>query len=108
MAQSSTTDSTHKRDGPDIEEQLRGLRDDLKTLVDSVASLAADQSDAVKETVRDKIDETTDGARRVAGQARRQVNDVHDKVNGMIEAHPSTSVLVAFGVGMILGVCSRR
>ncbi|MFX4222046.1 MAG: hypothetical protein ACMVO3_14315 [Thalassobaculum sp.] len=73
-----------------------------------MTALASDRTDAVKDGVRQRAHETADRARAAAGQARDHANEAHQKVNGVIEANPTTSVLAAFGVGMLLGMWSRR
>ncbi len=91
-----------------VEEQLRVLRQDLKGLSDAVSSLASHSTEALKDGVRQKAYETADRARNAAYQARDQAEEAHQKVNSVIEANPTTSVLAAFGVGMLLGMWSRR
>ncbi|SDG39549.1 MULTISPECIES: DUF883 family protein [Thalassobaculum] len=108
MSQASQSAQAAKASEANLEEQLRVLREDLKGLSDAVSSLASHSSDAVRDGVRQKFNETTDRARNAANQARDQAEEAHQRVNGVIEANPTTSVLAAFGVGMLLGMWSRR
>ena len=105
MSQSS---QAAKASEANVEEQLRVLREDLKGLADSVSTLASHSTDAVRDGVRQKAYETADRARSAASNARDQAEEAHQRVNSVIEANPTTSVLAAFGVGMLLGMWSRR
>lgn len=108
MSQASQSAQAAKASEANVEEQLRVLREDLKGLTDAVSSLATHGSDAIRDGVRQKASETADRARNAAYQARDQAEEAHQKVNSVIEANPTTSVLAAFGVGMLLGMWSRR
>lgn len=108
MSQASQSAQAAKASEANVEEQLRVLREDLKGLSDAVSSLATHGSAAVKDTVRQKASETADRARAAASDVRDQAEEAHEKVNGVIVANPTTSVLAAFGVGMLLGMLSRR
>lgn len=108
MSQASQSAQAAKASEANVEEQLRVLREDLKGLTDAVSSLATHGSAAVRDGVRQKAYETADRARAAAGEVRDQAEEAHEKVNGVIVANPTTSVLAAFGVGMLLGMWSRR
>jgi ElaB/YqjD/DUF883 family membrane-anchored ribosome-binding protein len=55
----------------------------------------------MKENLRERINDT-------ASEARQRASEAHNRVNGVIEENPMTSVLVAFGTGIALGLLSRR
>ncbi|WP_420565235.1 DUF883 family protein [Thalassobaculum sp.] len=108
MSQSSQSAQAAKASEANVEEQLRVLREDLKGLSDAVSALATHSTAALKDGVRQTAYETADRARNAANQARDQAEEAHQKVNSVIEANPTTSVLAAFGVGLLLGMWSRR
>ncbi len=101
MAQSSNTNASAKTSASDVDEQLRALQGDLKALTESVAALAAERTGEMKENLRERINDT-------ASEARQRASEAHNRVNGVIEENPMTSVLVAFGTGIALGLLSRR
>mmetsp|Transcript_114470 Transcript_114470/g.160684 ORF Transcript_114470/g.160684 Transcript_114470/m.160684 type:complete len:98 (-) Transcript_114470:126-419(-) len=97
MAQADTS----KREDANIDQQLAQLRDDLKTLSDSVTQLASDRASATGAQVRDR-------ARATADRARAQGQQAAERTVSTIEDNPVASMLVAFGVGLAVGIWSRR
>ena len=86
-----------------LESEFDVIKDDLVKLREDIANISAALKDATSETVRERvgalrgrIDELTEDART---QGRQAVDDLTDH----IEEHPLTSILVAFGVGVLLG-----
>lgn len=108
MAEASNSEPGRKRNGADIEDQLRALQDDLKTLSKTVAAIASENGAEANGQLRQKVADAASQARETAAKAGHRVTEAHDRVNGVIEANPTTSVLVAFGTGMALGVLARR
>jgi len=84
----ATTQATNQ----ELQEQLDNLRKDFaevtKTLKDMTSAYAKDGQDRVK---------------LAAGQAQAQAKESFGKVQGEVEAHPYSSMAVAFGVGLVLG-----
>jgi ElaB/YqjD/DUF883 family membrane-anchored ribosome-binding protein len=86
-----------------LEAEFDTLKDDLVKLRDDIANLSGSLKDATSDTLRERvgairgrIDEITSDAR---AQSRRAVDELADQ----IEERPLSSVLIAFGVGVLLG-----
>ena len=75
-----------------IEEDLAALREDLKTLSASVAGLAKEKGGEFRAELGAR-------AEKVAASGRQATESVQDTVR----ERPITSVLAAFGVGVLIG-----
>lgn len=106
-------------DNDDIGQHLERLRTDVATLSETVKRLASESVASAKSQAGDAANRVT----REAGAAGHQIyKDAaslgHDAANaasaasGQIETqiarNPLTSVLVALGVGFVIGLSSRR
>lgn len=81
-----------------IEEDLAALREDLKNLTASVASIAKSKTGEL----RDEIGVRADRAVETGRQAAESVQDA-------VRERPVTSVCLAFGIGVIIGhILDRR
>lgn len=76
---------------------LDALRTDLDKLTETLREVAEGQAEEGLRHLRERAD-------RVRSQAR----DYGEQVEHQIEARPFTSVLAAFGVGMLLGALLGR
>lgn len=104
MAQADTS----KRSDASIDDQLAQLRDDLKILTNSVTQLASDRAAETGEEIRDRVREGADRVRDGAERARAQGQQAAERTVATVEENPVTSMLVAFGVGLAVGMWSRR
>ncbi len=84
MSNSPETDALKK----DIEQ----LRKDLGALTDSVKHRSSEHAQAGIDSARERFDEM-----------RREASRHTQDLSGEIEARPFTSILAAFGIGMLLG-----
>jgi ElaB/YqjD/DUF883 family membrane-anchored ribosome-binding protein len=80
-----------------LQKEIGQLRSDLATLTASVKSIVAEQGSAAYQSVRHS-----------AHKAREQAAKATDAVGEEISEHPLTSVLGAFGVGLLFGVLLGR
>ena len=104
MAQAETS----KRSDASIYDQLARLRDDLKVLTNSVTQLASDRASEAGEQIRDRVRDGADRVRDGAERARAQGQQAAERTVSTVEDNPVTSMLVAFGVGLAVGMWSRR
>jgi ElaB/YqjD/DUF883 family membrane-anchored ribosome-binding protein len=87
----------------DVEGEFGVVKDDLAKLRADIANLSAALKDLTSETVHDQIDSLKGRIDRVTHDARDQGRKALDDLAGHIEDRPVSSVLIAFGVGIILG-----
>ena len=91
-----------------LEAELAKLRDDVTSLAGTVRDIASDEVHATVDAIRDRLDKAAVEARRAARRATAGANDAADMIEGTIEEHPFTSILVALGLGFVLGAFMRR
>lgn len=92
----------------EIRDELKALRDDLAALGQSVRDLGVQQANSVAGSVRDAVGQATESLRMSAGEARRQGEAVATEIEAAITRNPLTAILVAMGLGYIVGMISRR
>lgn len=76
----------------ELQEQLNALRKDFSDLASTMKNMTAEYA---KEG-QDKLKDTAD-------KVQRQATDSFNKAQGEVEAHPYTSMAVAFGIGLVIG-----
>ncbi|MDR6292665.1 ElaB/YqjD/DUF883 family membrane-anchored ribosome-binding protein [Inquilinus ginsengisoli] len=93
-----------------LDQELDTLRADLGKIRDDIASLARTLGDAATAEAKAggaRINEAAhaakDRAQRFAESARTQGEDSIAALEERIEQNPITSILVAFGVGLVIG-----
>ncbi|MFC0217221.1 ElaB/YqjD/DUF883 family membrane-anchored ribosome-binding protein [Pseudochelatococcus lubricantis] len=99
--------------------EIETLRTDIRGLADSVAELVRretenarvgvkDAADSLAQTVSATTESVSQAGHRLAADAQDSVRTATTKVEACIEKNPLQSVLVAAGVGFVLGLLSRR
>jgi ElaB/YqjD/DUF883 family membrane-anchored ribosome-binding protein len=91
-----------------LEAELARLRDDIGSLAKTVRDIGSGEAQAVVDAVRDRLDKVSAEARRASRRAKAGAQDAADTVQGAIEDNPLTSVLIALGLGFIIGAFLRR
>lgn len=85
----------------DVQAEFDALRRDISKLTDAVARLVGESASEVKAETRERVQRTTAAAQQAASQAGERISD-------FVEEKPTTSLLIAFGVGMLFGSFFRR
>src|SRR5215470_4777349 len=91
-----------------LEAELAKLRDDVSSLAGTVRDVASDEVQATVDAIRDRLDKAAGEARRAARRAKAGAHDAADALEDAIEEHPFTSILVALGLGFLIGAFLRR
>lgn len=89
--------ATENADTGRLREDLEVLRADIARLADSVRTLTEKGARA-----------GVDRARRRAGEAREQVENLAEEVGHHLEERPYGSVMMAFGLGFVIGKLLER
>jgi len=104
----------------DISSQVDSLRSDLAALAEKFASYAdrehaaalgdavTRQARAARRALNTKVAELGDQGGELADAARAQATDLQDALEAYVVENPIRSVVIAAGVGLILGAMSRR
>lgn len=110
---------TYKRQLDELKQDIGDLKSDLKGLVDVFKTTSrgrmSDAKGRIAEMARDRYERLQDltnrgvyNARRVAGRARDAGSRAVERVQDKVEERPITSVLIALGVGVLLGRILKR
>jgi ElaB/YqjD/DUF883 family membrane-anchored ribosome-binding protein len=87
----------------DVESEFGTVKDDLVKLRADIANLSAALKDLTSETVHDQIDSLKGRIDRLTGDAKLQGRQALDDLADHIEERPVSSILIAFGVGILIG-----
>lgn len=111
-AKSSSDETTggipSSRDLEAVAEQLEVLRRDVSTLVDTLGDLVGNTAREGRATVERKADEYIRRGRRQADEAVSQARAWEEELETQIGRNPLTAILVALGLGFLIGLISRR
>jgi ElaB/YqjD/DUF883 family membrane-anchored ribosome-binding protein len=93
-----------------VEQEMEALRGDLAKLREDVAALTSAVGDTLTGAVKAKAQKVGAAANGMLGRAEEFAHEAHARgregvaaVEHQIEAHPLTSVLMAFGLGVLIG-----
>jgi ElaB/YqjD/DUF883 family membrane-anchored ribosome-binding protein len=84
----------------ELSRELKALRADLAALAGTVKEMAAQRAEAVVENISETV-------RMTAAEAQQRGEALAGEVEEMIRNRPLTSLLVALGVGFLVGKISR-
>lgn len=102
-----------------VNSEIETMRNEIKGLTDSVADLVRRETERARTNVKGIADNVADSVssaahsvgstgQRLAADAQEGVRTAASKVEQCIEKNPVQSVLIAAGVGFVLGLMSRR
>lgn len=99
----------------DIATDLANLRRDVTRLADSLSQSLRDQSgselrstlDSLRTSLGSRVSDFGETGTRLAGAARDRMYDANARLESRIEERPLASVMVAAGIGFVLGLMSR-
>jgi len=83
--------------------ELKELRDDIAKLVETVKAMGRERADSAFHSAREAIDDAADRIKSRAAEAQRRGEAAAEEVEAMITRHPLTSILVAIGLGYLVG-----
>lgn len=96
-----TTKSAPGGASADVQAEFEALRRDIAGLTDAVARLIGESADDVKAQARERAHQTASAAQQAASAAGARVTD-------FVDEKPATSLLIAFGIGLLFGSFFRR
>ena len=86
---------------------LAALREDVARLADTMGTLLQHQTQAAGTRVSDAVGDLKDKIVDTAAGAQDRIRTAGSDVAASIERNPVTAMLIAFGIGMSLGMLSR-
>jgi ElaB/YqjD/DUF883 family membrane-anchored ribosome-binding protein len=87
----------------DVEGEFGAVKDDLAKLRADITNLSAAIKELTSDAVHDQIDSLKGRFDRLTDDAKNQGRQALDDLADHIEERPVSSVLIAFGVGILLG-----
>ncbi len=90
----------HVREGIEhMKKDARNIKDDLHVLKEDTAQLGSHAASHAIDAAKSGVQGATD----VAGDAYDSMKSYQDRMNKQIRAHPTTSILLALGAGVVIG-----
>src|SRR5262249_50067528 len=94
-------------DSTDLNTDLAALRADLARLTDTVAAILRTQADTTGATVRGAVGDARDQLSQAASNAQDTAFGAAADLERRIERNPLAAVLIAAGIGIVLGMMSK-
>lgn len=91
----------------ELREHISDLRKDFRELLGTVEKLASSQAAGVSEHLRDGLRNYVGKGEDALDTVRDQAERVYDDVYETVERNPMTAVMIALGVGFVVGIVSR-
>ena len=91
----------------EIAVDLAALRCDIGHLTETMRDMVEHQARAAGNRVSDAVGDARSKISHAAGDAQKNVKAASAEFGGSIERNPLTAVLIALGVGMIIGFLGR-
>jgi len=106
----------------DLQKDLEAIRADIAALTDSIGRLGGDMSDlraTMRQTVNDAAKDAVDAGEEILSEAMKLGSDAADtaadaaratksSLEAEIKRNPISAVLIALGVGFVIGAIGRR
>jgi ElaB/YqjD/DUF883 family membrane-anchored ribosome-binding protein len=91
----------------DLTADLAALRQDVARLTETIGKLVQHQAQTAGLGVSDIVGDATEKIASTAADAQSRVRAASGEIEASVERNPVTAVLIAFGIGMLLGIVSR-
>lgn len=100
---------TNTISGPaaDIGADLAALRRDVAHLAETMRGVLETQTEAAGLRVSDAVGDARSRISNAAGDAQKNVKAAGSEIGASIERNPLTAMLIALGVGMVIGSLGR-
>lgn len=92
----------------DLDAELSRLKTDLGSLTDTLGDVASAEARETLSRVRERLDSLRGDARSAAANLSEQAREQADAFEGKVRENPIASVLIALGLGFVLGALLRR
>jgi ElaB/YqjD/DUF883 family membrane-anchored ribosome-binding protein len=91
----------------EIGADLAALRRDVSHLAETMRGVLESQTEAAGLRVSDAVGDARSRISNAAGDAQKNVKAAGGEIGASIERNPLTAMLIALGVGMVLGSLGR-
>ena len=104
----SNAKASSEQDYAQLEAEFAQLRTDVASLAEAVRDVATSEAKGVSDALLNGLDGAAKQARRASKRVRKEALDAADTFQTSIEEHPISSILIALGVGVVVGMIMRR
>lgn len=106
-SQTKAAEEAAKKTTDDIARDLEALRGDLSRLTDSVRAILGEEAESVRSQLHERADHMARKGRAYRDAAVDELNTYEREAEAAIHRNPFTAVLVALGLGLVLGIITR-
>lgn len=99
----ATAKSDTEDTAAELGKEIKALRDDLTSLMATVSDYVGRQASHASEAAHETFEGVKETLKSTASEARRRGEIAASELEDMIAARPLTSVLVALGIGYVVG-----
>jgi ElaB/YqjD/DUF883 family membrane-anchored ribosome-binding protein len=99
--------SMSKNTEGDVTAELAAIREDVARLAETISKLLQHQTRGAGLGASEAVGDAKDRIASTAADAQNHARAASGEIEASIERNPLTAVLIAFGVGMWLGMISR-
>ena len=101
------SNKTDDFDASELSANLSALREDVGRLSDALAALVRAQAEAASATVKGVVNDAKDQFSQAASSVHDSATSATADLERRIEKNPLTAVLIAAGIGLVVGMMSR-
>jgi ElaB/YqjD/DUF883 family membrane-anchored ribosome-binding protein len=104
----ATKQAAETTSSEDVAAQIETIRADIATLAASISKLAGEEIGSAQERLRDKAASAQERGEQLADSARKQAQANVRRVEDVVQENPFGAILVAIGLGFLVGMFTRR
>lgn len=97
-----------KTAGSELSDQIKAIQAELLSLTETVRSYSKEHAAAGADALRDAASRAGDAAYGAAHDAHRRGEQLAEDLQGRITANPLPAVMIAAGIGLVIGAIMGR
>ena len=100
--------SASEKDYAALEADFVRLREDVASLSETVKNVASREARGMADAMLNGIDGAAERVRKAGKRAQNTAQEAAESLQASVEEHPIQSVLLALGLGVVVGMLLRR
>jgi len=100
--------SASEKDYAALEADFLRLREDVASLSETVKNVASREARGMADAMLNGIDGAAERVRKAGKRAQNTAQEAAESLQASVEEHPIQSVLLALGLGVVVGMLLRR
>ncbi len=92
----------------DVQKQFKEVTDEVAALADMLREIAAGKGEDVRAAAGERLEEIARRAQSLAEKAKSRTQSEFAAIEQKINEKPVQSALIAFVIGLLLGILTRR